>query len=372
MNHLKVAIVHDYLNQMGGAERVVGVLHKMFPEAPIYTTIVDKAKLLPELQNASIRTTWMQQIPNITKNFKLYFWLFPFAVKSMNLKGYDVILSSSSAYAKGVRASKESVHLCYCHAPMRFAWDFDNYMNHIRLPMPLKLAAKAFTLPLRIWDKANSKKVDQVIANSSIVRERIKAYYGLDVSVVFPPVEISRFSVCEEQPDDYFLIVSRLVSYKQIDLAVEACTKLGVRLLVIGDGDDRARLEKLAGPSISFLGRLEDKEVVRHMQRCKALLFPGLEDFGITPLEVNACGRPVVAFRGGGALDTVISELNGVFFNEQTVDSLMDTLIRFQGMEWQSERIRMHAEQFHESLFRARLLHFVDFTIKERKIDTKR
>ncbi|MFF2094273.1 glycosyltransferase [Paenibacillus sp. NPDC058174] len=370
MNRPRVAIVHDYLNQMGGAERVVGVLHKMFPEAPIYTTIVDQDKLLPELRSASIITTWMQRIPRITSSFKLYFWLYPFAVRSINVKNYDIIVSSSSAYAKGVRKPRGSVHVCYCHAPMRFAWDFDSYMDHTRLPKPLKAIARAFTLPLRRWDKANSKRVDKVIANSNVVKGRIKQYYGLDADVVFPPVDISRFSVADEQPEDYYLIVSRLASYKRLDLAVEACTRLNKKLLIIGDGDDRERLEQLAGPTVSFLGRIGDAEVVSHMQRCKALLFPGLEDFGITPLEANACGRPVIAYRGGGALDTIVPGLNGMYFEAQTTESFAEALDSFDNHIWNAGAIREHAEKFNERLFTEKLLHYVDFTIKERKKDT--
>ncbi|WP_435169806.1 glycosyltransferase [Paenibacillus glycanilyticus] len=355
MNY-RIAIVHDYLNQMGGAERVVGVIHKLFPEAPIYTTIVDREKLLPELRNADIRSTWMQRIPNILRDFKLYFWLYPFAVRSMDFENYDIIISSSSAYAKGIRKPDQAVHLCYCHSPMRFAWNFDGYIENVKVSRFRKIAAKWLTFPLRLWDKANSKQVDRLIANSSVVKERIRKYYGLESSVIYPPVEVERFSISEEAPGDYFLIVSRLVSYKKIDIAIEACSRLGRKLLIVGDGDDRKRLEAMAGPTVQFLGRRSDEEVTRYMQGCRALLFPGLEDFGITPLEANACGRPVIAFQAGGALDTIKPGLNGLFFKQQNAGDLIEALQTFEQQQWNPQLIREHAETFNERYFIERLL----------------
>ncbi|MEX3618266.1 glycosyltransferase [Paenibacillus glucanolyticus] len=371
MRNLKVAIVHDYLNQMGGAERVVAVLHKMFPEAPIYTTIVDRDKLLSELEDADIRTTWMQRIPGILSKFKLFFWLYPFAVRSMNVKDYDLILSSSSAYAKGVRKGSRSIHVCYCHTPMRFAWNFESYMESVQVPGFIKRIAKWFTYPLQGWDKNNSRQVDYLIANSSIVKQRIKQWYAMNASIIFPPVEISRFSIDEEKPEDYLLVVSRLVSYKKIDLAVEACTRLGKKLFVIGDGPDRQRLEHLAGDTVTFLGRKSDEEVVRYMQHCQALIFPGIEDFGITPLEVNACGRPIIAYHGGGALDTIIAEKTGLFFDEQSVDSLSAAIRRLDQYDWNTEWIRQHAEKFSEEVFMKRLQSSIDGLVRAREINAK-
>ncbi|OAB46340.1 glycosyl transferase [Paenibacillus glacialis] len=368
---MKVAIVHDYLNQMGGAERVVAVFHKMFPEAPIYTTIVDRNKLFPELKDADIKTTWMQRIPGILGKFKMFFWLYPFAVRSMNVKGYDIILSSSSAYAKGVRKDSGSVHICYCHTPMRFAWNYEAYMESVQVPNIVKRLAKCLIKPLQIWDKNNSKQVDRLIANSTIVKERIKQCYGMNAQIIFPPVEISRFKVTEGEPEDYYLVVSRLVSYKKIDLAVEACTRMGQRLLVVGDGPDRERLEQLAGDTVTFLGRRSDEEVVSYMEHCKALIFPGIEDFGITPLEVNACGRPIIAYCVGGALDTVVAEQTGLFFEEQSVSSLMATIERFDQYHWNPEHIRHHAEKFSEDIFIERLQSSIDGLLGTREINSK-
>lgn len=348
---LKIAIVHDYLNQAGGAERVVGVLHRMFPDAPIYTTIVDRGKLLPELRDAVIHTTFMQRIPGILKRFKMFFWLYPMAVRTMDVRGYDLILSSSSAYAKGVRKGRGSAHLCYCHTPMRFAWDFESYMEGVSIPKWAKAGAKLLTYPLRLWDRGNTRGVDILVANSTVVQSRIKKLYGVSAPIIFPPVDVGRFEVADAAPDDNFLIVSRLVSYKRIDLAVEACTRLGRKLIVIGEGPDRKRLESLAGPSVSILGRRSDEEVTAHMKRCKAFLFPGIEDFGITPLEANACGRPVIAYGEGGALDTVVPNVTGMFFLKQSPEALMQTIQSFEQRQWDSRLIRKHAESFREDVF---------------------
>jgi len=347
----RVAIVHDYLNQMGGAERVVGTLHRMFPEAPIFTTIVDRERLLPELRDATIHTTWMQRIPGIQRRFKLFFWLYPLAMRSMKLRDYDLVISSSSAYGKAAPVRKGALHLCYCHTPMRFAWDFDTYMAGMRVSPALKLVARMLVMPLRLWDRATARRVDLIVANSTIVSDRIERHYERQAPIVYPPVNLSRYEPSGQPPGNYMLVVSRLVSYKRIDLAVEACSALAIPLIVIGDGPDRQRLESLAAPCVRFLGRLSDSEVREWMQGCQAFLFPGLEDFGITPLEVNGCGRPVIAYRGGGALDTVKPGVNGLFFEEQTAQSLMETLERFDPSQFETAQIRRHAEQFDEARF---------------------
>ncbi|MFD2328435.1 glycosyltransferase family 4 protein [Cohnella sp. GCM10020058] len=350
----RVAIVHDYLNQMGGAERVVASLLRMYPDAPVFTTIADRSRLPADLRAADIRTTWMQRIPGINKRFKLFFWLYPLAVRSMDLSGYDLIVSSSSAYAKGVRVPEGAVHLCYCHTPMRFAWDFENYVKDMELSAPVKKLSGLMIVPLRRWDAANTAGVDELIANSSIVQERIREHYGRQATIIHPPVDTERFDLGgaeERAAGDYYLVVSRLVSYKRIDVAVEACSLLGERLIVVGDGPDRERLARLAGPNVSFRGRLPDHEVERLMRGCRALLFPGVEDFGITPLEVNACGRPVIAYREGGAQDTIRQGLNGLFFDKQTRESLARTLLGFQSWTWDSARIRAYAAGFGEERF---------------------
>ncbi|THF74896.1 glycosyltransferase [Cohnella fermenti] len=355
----RIAIVHDYLNQMGGAERVVGLLHQMFPDAPIYTTILDRDRLWPELEKADIRASWMQRIPGILKRSKQFFWLYPFAVASMKLQGYDLVISSSSAFAKGVRVSGATRHICYCYTPMRFAWDFATYMESNEVTFAQRAIARLLMRPLRLWDRSNSRKVHRLVAISSIVQRRIAEYYGLSSELIFPPVNVNRFKLSDKPPEDYFLVVSRLVSYKRIDLAVEACTRARKKLIVIGDGPDRSRLESLAGPTVHFVGRLPDQEIERYMQHCLAFLFPGIEDFGITPLEVNACGRPVIAFRGGGALDTINPAVNGLFFDRQNVPDLIMALEEARTRTWNPAAIRRHAEQFGEQQFRHKMMQLV-------------
>ncbi len=361
----RVAIVHDYLIQMGGAERVVAALHRMYPEAPIFTSVcASRSQLLADLRDADIRTTWMQHIPGIQKRFKLFFWLYPFAFRTIDLAGYDLILSSSSAYAKGIRKPHGAKHICYCHSPMRFAWSFEAYTKEMRAPKLLKAAARLLQAPLRLWDKANTAGADVIAANSNVVKERIRACYGRNAPVIYPPVEISRFALSDQPPGEYFLVVSRLVSYKRIDLAVEAATRLNVPLIVVGEGPDRSRLEELAGPRITFAGRLSDEEVVQLLKGCRALLFPGLEDFGITPLEANACGRPVLAYGEGGALDTVMPGVTGLLFPVQTPGSLMTAMQNCIQIDWDERVIRQHAESFGETRFRAELSVLIERTLQ--------
>lgn len=343
---------------MGGAERVVSVLHEMYPEATIYTLFYRADKLWPTMNSADIRPSWLQKIPLIEKHFKLFFWLYPFAIRSIAPVECDVIISSSSAYAKGFRKvrkqsnSKLPVHICYCHSPMRFAWSIDSYIENETNSTVLKFIARFLSSWLRMWDVLTNNSVDIFIANSSVVADRIRNYYHRSSLIIPPPVSV------EDSPKDeslesvsYYLIVSRLVSYKRLDLAVEACSRSGRRLVVIGTGPDRERLEKMAGDTVSFLGFQSETNVGRYMANCNALLFPGEEDFGITPVETNMRGRPVVAFACGGALDTVIEGLTGTFFTEQTCDSLLDALQHFEELEWNEEAIRQSAMRFHRSVF---------------------
>ena len=300
---MKVALVHDYLNQMGGAERVVLALHEIFPDAPIYTSIYDPQRVDPVFQKMDIRTSFMQKLPLVTKHHQPYLPFYPFAMESLDLRGYDLVLSSSSAFAKGVITRPETMHICYCHTPMRWCWNYDEYVEREHLGKIARLALPFFITKLRSWDQTSSMRVDHFIANSPVVAERIQKYYRRDAVVIPPPVVAQRFTFDPEtQVEDYFLIVSRLVPYKRIDLAIEACNKLQLPLVIIGSGRDLERLKKLAGPTVRFMGRLSDEDVLYYYAHCRALLFPGEEDFGITPLEAQASGRPVIAYGAGGAL----------------------------------------------------------------------
>lgn len=354
----KIALVHDYFIQMGGAEKVAEEMHKLFPTAPMYTTVDARDNIPPVLRRGQVRTSWMQNLPRIRKNFRQYFALYPLAVEGLNLKEFDLILSSSSGYAKGVRKRRGAIHICYCHTPMRWAWRYEDYAareefgSFKRKVLPPVLAA------LRRWDLRAAAQPDYYIANSHNVAHRIKEIYGRESIVIPPPIDVNRFTT-DEPDEDFYLILSRLVSYKQLDLAAEACKKLNRRLIVIGDGPDRKRLEQLAGEKTEFLGRQSDEVVTKYASRCRALLFPGEEDFGMVPLEINASGRPVIAYRAGGALETVIEGKTGMFFNEQSVDSVAGAIEEFESRTWNRQLMRRHAEKFDNQVFSERVSNFL-------------
>jgi len=350
---MKVAIVHDYLNQAGGAERVVAVLHRMFPDAPIFTTLFDPVVVGAPLAKADVRVSWMHRLPRWRRHFRAYMPLYPLAVRSFDLRGYDVVISSSSAWAKGARVPANALHFCYCYTPMRWAWSFDSYVQRSALS-PMARASARLTMPImRQWDVGSARRVDRFVAISNEVARRIRRTYGRGSDVIFPPVDVDRFRH-DRAPGDYFLIVSRLNAYKRIDLAVRACTQEKLPLVVVGDGPEREMLQKIAGPTVTFAGRLSDREVTTKFEGCRAFVLPGEEDFGLTPIEANAAGRPVVAFARGGALDTVRDGETGVLFQEDTVESLARALHAVRERTWDAAALRAHAETFSESVFAER------------------
>jgi glycosyltransferase involved in cell wall biosynthesis len=337
---------------------VAAAMHESFPAAPMYTTVALPHRLPKELRGADIRTSPMQLLPGMEQRFRQYFMLYPFAVEHFDLSEFDLIFSSSSGYAKGVRRRNNAIHVCYCHTPMRWVWRSEDYVareNFGRLTrslLPLSLWG------LKKWDLRAARQPNYYIANSRLVARRIKEVYGREAIVIPPPIDVDRFQM-SSQIDDYYMVLSRLVPYKRIDLAIEACNRLGRRLVIIGDGPDRARLQKLAGPKTEFLGRQPDSVVNRYASRCRALLFTGEEDFGMVPLEVNAAGRPVIAFRGGGAVETVVDGLTGVFFDKPTSASLEDAIEVFESRTWHQQTLRKHAEKFDRSVFAFRVLQFL-------------
>jgi len=343
---------------MGGAERVAEAMHDSFPGAPMYTTVALRQSLPQRLLNADIRTSPLQRLPAIDKKFRHYFMLYPFAVEHFDLTDYDLILSSSSGYAKGVRRRRNAIHVCYCHTPMRWVWRYEDYVARERFGRLSRTLLPMMLWPLRKWDLRASQQPNYYIANSQLVADRIKKIYGREAHVIPPPIEVNRFHMSNET-DDYYLVLSRLMAYKRIDLAIEACKRLNRRLIVIGDGPDRARLEKIADDRIEFLGRQPDKIVNYYAARCRALLFPGEEDFGMAPLEANASGRPVIAYRGGGAVETVEEDVTGVFFDQANSLSLATAIERFEGMRWDQFALRRHAEKFDRSVFSFRVLQFL-------------
>jgi glycosyltransferase involved in cell wall biosynthesis len=365
---MKVALVHDYLNQMGGAERVVLALHDLFPDAPLYTSIYDPQRVDKAFQNIEIRTSFMQKFPFVKKHHQPFLPFYPFAMERLDLRGYDLVLSSSSAFGKGVITRPETLHICYCHTPMRWCWNYDEYVEREKLGNIPRSILPFFISGLRIWDQTSSMRVDHFIANSPVVADRIRKYYRRDAIVIPPPVEVSRFTFDPTiRPEDYFLIVSRFMPYKRIDLAIEACNKLHLPLVIIGSGRDESRLKSMAGPTIRFTGRLSDQDVLYYYAHCRAFILPGEEDFGITPLEAQASGRPVIAYAAGGALTSVIDKVTGTFFREQTVESLVEVLSSFDEHIFDSLTIYNHALEFDQPLFRRRMLQFIEAKMSEGK-----
>jgi glycosyltransferase involved in cell wall biosynthesis len=300
----------------------------------------------------------MQNMPLIKEYYRLYFMLYPLAVRSLNLSGYDLVISSSSGYAKGVRTDRDAIHVCYCHTPMRWAWSFDSYSARETMSAAKRLLLPPMIAALRRWDKGASRFPDHFVANSKTVAERIERAYGRTAEVIHPPIDVNRFH-CSDEQEDYYLVLARLISYKRLDLAIEACSKLGRRLMVIGDGPDRARLIAKAGPTVTFLNRLCDAEVEHYAARCRALIFPGEEDFGMAPLEIAAAGRPTIAYRAGGAVETIVDGVTGVFFDRQEADSLAEAILRFEKQEWSAQALRRHAESFGIDVFQARFRQFL-------------
>ena len=373
------AVFHDNFCQMGGAERVAEELHRALVEVgptALHTTLSAPEILTPYLQNAGIQTTWMQMLPGRAKLFRAYFMLYPFAVDSADLQQYDVLVSSCFGYAKGIHkrlacAQKPAVvHICYCHTPMRWVWRTEDYLAREKNSR-IKTALLALPLRwLRSWETRAARQPDAYIANSQVVADRLQRAFGVCATVIPPPIDTQRFRPLpgheQAPPDDFYLVLSRLVPYKRFDLAIGACLALGRKLVVVGNGPDRARLEALAGasPLIRFVGRASDDVVADLARRTRALLFPGEEDFGMTPLEVNAAGRPVVAWRGGGATETVIEGLNGVFFDRPTVESMAEAIVRLESQSWDADAIRAHAAQYDASVFRRRIQQFVAKTVE--------
>jgi len=351
---MRVAIVHDFLMQMGGGEKVVEVLHGMFPDAPIYTSVYDPNAMPAYYRTWDIRTSFMQRLPLKHITHRLALMLYPMAFESFDLSQYDLVISSSSAFAKGVITQPHTLHLCYTHAPMRYAWSARTYLCNERASRLARLLLAPGLHYLRLWDVIATSRVDRFIANSNAVQQRIEKFYRQPSDVVFPPVDTSRFSISPEV-EDYYIIVSRFVPYKRLDLAVEAFTRLGLPLKVVGEGRQKEALQVHAGKNVEFLGRVDDLELPRLLARARAYIMPGEEDFGIAPVEANACGRPVIAYAAGGALDTQCHGVTGVLFREQTVESLCDAVREAERIHFDPKVIRDCALQFDTCAFEANI-----------------
>jgi glycosyltransferase involved in cell wall biosynthesis len=355
---MRIAVVHDYFTQLGGAEKVAEEIMRMLPEATLHATVALRHCVPASLAHVPIQTSWMQYLPRLEDYYRLYFLLYPLAVRSLNLREYDLVISSSSGYVKGVHTNRDALHICYCHTPMRWVWAFDSYSQRESLSPAHRVLLKGLIRGLRDWDIGASRQPDHFIANSRTVAARIARAYGRQAEVIHPPIDLGRFSISHEQ-GDYYLVLSRLISYKRIDLAIAACNLLKRKLIIIGDGPDRERLTAMAGPTITFLGRLSDREVQYHAARCRALIFPGEEDFGMAPLEIAAAGRPTIAYRAGGALETIVESETGVFFDRQEPEDVALAIEHFEKLRWSEHLLRNHAEGFGVEVFQSRMYTFL-------------
>jgi glycosyltransferase involved in cell wall biosynthesis len=358
---MKIALVHDWLTGMRGGERCLEVFCELFPAADLYTLLHRPGSVSPVIERRRVVTSFIQRLPGAARRYRQYLPLFPAAVAGFDLSGYDLVLSSSHAVAKGVRVRRGALHVCYCYTPMRYVWDlYDDYFGPRAGPL-----ARALMPPvaawLRRWDRRSARSVHHFVAISAFVADRIRRCYGRDADVIHPPVDTSRFTV-EETPGDHYLVVSALTPYKRVDLAVEAANRLGRRLLIVGTGPEEERLRRLAGPTVELLGWRDDDEVARLYAGCRALLFPTVEDFGITPLEAMAAGRPVIALGRGGALETVVppggsEPPTGLFFEPQTAEALAAAIERLESgaVAFEPKALRRRAESFARPLFRDRV-----------------
>ncbi len=356
-----VALVHDYLNQYGGAERVLEELHVLFPSAPVFTSMYAPEKMSPAIRGMEIRTSFLQRLPLVTRRHQPFLPLYPLAFESFDFSEFDLVISNSSAFCKGVITQPGTLHVCYCLTPMRWVWNYRGYVERERLGPAARFILPSVISQLRAWDIATAQNVDRFVGISRAVQARIRKYYRREAAVIYPPVNCAGFEPQPGREGDYYLIVSRLVPYKRIDLAVDAFTRLGLPLKIVGSGGrDEPALRARAGRSVEFLGRVPDAELRDLYARCRAFVFPGEEDFGIAPLEANASGRPVIAYAGGGALDTVADGRTGVLFAEQTVDSLVEAVRRVEQTTWDPSTLRAHAESFDTQVFRSQFRAFVE------------
>ncbi len=336
---MKIALVHDYLVQYGGAERVLECFTELFPEAPIYTLVYDKEAMHGKFADKDIRTSFLQKFKLARKKHRLFPPLMPIAIEQFDFRKFDIVLSDSASYAKGIITQPQTLHICYMHTPMRYAWDdCQKYTQDFNFPRFIKKIVPPVMNYVRIWDRVSSERVDKFIANSNFVAKRIAKYYGKKVIVINPPVAVNNFYI-SSQRGNYFLMVGRLIAYKRHDIAIEAFNKLGLPLKIIGRGPEMKRLKKMARKNIEFLGRVDDQELARYYAECRAFIFPQEEDFGIVAIEAMAAGRPVIAYRGGDIPEHIEEGKTGIFFEKQTAVDIIKALRKFQERDYNSSRL---------------------------------
>jgi glycosyltransferase involved in cell wall biosynthesis len=363
---MKLALVHDYLSQDGGAERVLQAFHEVWPEAPIFVLFHDRNKL-KQFAGADIKESFISKLPYGRTKYQWYLPFMPIATERHNLHNFDVVLSSTSAFAKGVLTRPETLHISYCHTPTRYLWtDTHEYITELKYNRFVKALLPRLIHRMRLWDKMSVDRVDHFVANSDTVRQRINKYYRRDSDIIYPPVNTDRFFV-SEQLGDYFVTGGRLVPYKRMDLVVHVFNRLKLPLKIFGTGPEMQSLRKMAKENIKFLGRIGDEEKARLLSRAKAFVHPQIEDLGITPIESMASGRPVIAYPVGGVRETVVPGVTGVFFAEQTWESLLDTVLHFDETTWDPSVIRQHAMRYRVDNFKTRIQNYIDNRYEEHR-----
>lgn len=367
---MKVAIVHYWLVGMRGGEKVVEVLSDLYPDADIFTLVCDPTAISEKIRSHRIFTSFLQKIGGV-RHYQKMLPLMPYALESFDLTGYDLIISSEAGPAKGIVPGPDALHVCYCHSPMRYIWDL--YPQYRAAAGPITKLLMTLTAPwLRQWDVSTSHRVDHFIANSAYVARRIERYYRRSADVVHPPVNLSRFHAAQNS-GEYYLCAGQITPYKKIEIAIEACNRGQKKLLVVGAGATRL-LRRLAGPTVRFSDAVDDTELAHHFANCKALLYPGIEDFGIVPLEVMASGRPVIAYARGGALETVIDGKTGILFHEQTVEALLGAISRFESNShlFDSAVLQAHSRSFDAPICKGRLARLIQTYLEKEDVPSVR
>lgn len=357
---LKVAIVAEELTQLGGSERVLDCLIELFPQAPIYTVVWDDQKTLGKYRGKDIRTSFIQKLPLGVKKYKWYLPLMPRAIERWRFDQYDLVLSVTSALVKGIKTKKPTIHICYCNTPTRYLWfDSRDYLKNAPIPKFVRPIMPWVLKSLRRWDLKACQRPDFYLANSENVRGRIKKYYQRDSISIFPPVEVNKFALSHER-GKYYLIVSRLEPYKKVDLVIDTFKRLKLPLVIVGSGTRLEQYRRMTASNIKFVGRVDDKKLPLFYQNSIATIFPQDEDAGIVPLESMASGRPVIAFKKGGALESVIESKTGIFFEKQTVASLSAAIRKFQKITFDPKEIRAHAKKFDKDIFKQKIINFIE------------
>lgn len=367
---MRIAFVHDYLIQYGGAERVLESISEIWPHAPIYTLVYEPKKVHNRFDKKIIKTSYLQKIPLARSHHRVFPPLMMLATEQFSLDYYDVVISDSSSFAKNVVTNSDTLHISYCHTPMRYAWDdCQYYTQEFGFPGWLKKIVPFFMNYIRSWDFYSSNGVDYFIANSSFVKNRIKKYYQRKAEVINPPINVENFYVSsQEKLKDYFLMVGRMMKYKKMDLVIKAFNEMKLPLKIVGRGPEFKNLKKIAGPTIEFLGRVSDKRLAQIYSETRGFIFPQEEDFGIVAIEALASGRPIISYRAGDVENRIIENRNGIFFKEQTKEEVIKAVKRFREIKFDSTFIRQTALDYDQKIFKEKIKKFVERKYKEREI----